>query len=167
MITDEQIAELERLDQAATLGPWDSVGKRQLAYSNNRNETVHAVQTGDRGESVWVRWDIGGQNSELIATARNLLPSLLQSYKALKEENERHIDLAAKFGLEAIKLTDELERTRDLCVVLESHIADLSLARFRHVNVDRFIPELGYPDGIDSEIDVASPFEIHPEGAPQ
>lgn len=68
---------------------------------------------------------------------------------------------------EVVKLEAELERTRDLCVALESHIADSSLARFHHENVDRFIPEPGYPNGIDSEIDVASPFYIHPEGVPQ
>jgi hypothetical protein len=96
LITDEQIAELERLEKEATSGEWTAEG----CDVNLGLTRIACCSEGDE---------------EFIATSHNLLPSLLQSYKVLKEENERLgrvRDIIEAFAADELNVGDTVARIR-------------------------------------------------------
>jgi hypothetical protein len=88
-MTDQEIAELERLEREATSAPWEFMKK----YGNSEEDWIAAPgQVGKYGENLAV---ICGNSSEtitikeadagLIVAVRNALPRLLAERRALVE----------------------------------------------------------------------------------
>jgi len=74
-LTDEEIAELERLERKATAGPWLDTGRY--------------VSGGDGGQIVVNDKHIDSVDQALIAAARNALPKLLAEVRELRARDER------------------------------------------------------------------------------
>ena len=78
-LTLEEIAELEKLEDAATEGPWtkDSGGQRV----DSQEFGVHPIG--------WITTSFNAQNDQaFIAAARNALPALLTEIKRNREAEE-------------------------------------------------------------------------------
>ena len=103
-LTPETIAELKRLEQAATKGPWETP---------NYN-TVFAKQT-----LVCLEYDAEGtkderritQNFQFIAALRNAAPALIAAAEECERLWERVKNLESQLK-QAIDLVQELERGR-------------------------------------------------------
>ena len=85
MITDETLAELERLSAACDPGPWFAVVEGRDAESGDS-----FIQTGPddrRGEDLYVTRDSGPADArclDLLAAARTYLPLLIDELRAAR-----------------------------------------------------------------------------------
>lgn len=152
-ITDEEIAELERLGTDT----W-TVGRG--AY--------HSITVEAPGRRYPVIDGVLSEDADTIVGAHNNLPKLLSSLKALKVENEELRSAVVVIQCDSPQhehecnhedCIEELERVRDLCVALESHIA----------MVAEELLEAGVPHNQGSFRFIPSELEsdIHPGGVPQ
>lgn len=88
-VTEEQLAELERLEREATPGPWSTC---KMMPSDGHDEAVAVLDAdGFRANDVC---DCYGDsrvereaNARVIVAARNALPALVAEVRRLREEN--------------------------------------------------------------------------------
>lgn len=89
MLTDEQIAELERLDREATPGPWDVEG---VSFDEDGNEVL--MPYGLCGPSGATIWSSGSgeythpdmSTARFVASARTAVPALVAEVRRLRVE---------------------------------------------------------------------------------
>jgi type IV pilus biogenesis protein CpaD/CtpE len=97
MMTNEQLDELERLEQAATPGPWVEIGVDD-AFCASRGGILHASEVDNEWEEQhWIVVDEGPapanwvpvDNDGFIAAARNALPELIKDLREARAEVAR------------------------------------------------------------------------------
>ena len=81
-ITEEQLAELERVEREATPGPW-----RHKVYTWNVAEVVRLDHDGD--EINITTW-LGRDDAAFIAASREALPALIQEVRRLRDAVESY-----------------------------------------------------------------------------
>lgn len=96
-MTDEQLDELERLEQAATPRPWVEIGVDD-AFCASRGGILHASEVDNEWEEQhWIVVDEGPapanwvpvDNDGFIAAARNALPELIKDLREARAEVAR------------------------------------------------------------------------------
>ena len=90
-MTEERLAELERLEQAATPGPWDCITQpeRDCLISTEKPDADgrhHSIVFAPHGKG-WdaIEWGIKARNVQCIVAARNALPELLAEIERLRK----------------------------------------------------------------------------------
>jgi hypothetical protein len=100
MITDEELAESERLEQAATPGPWQAGRSDTVSYDSTGDGPYKNVYiNGNRRHPVFgdILPDIVARgetehcvaNAEFIAASRTAVPALIAEIRRLRDVNER------------------------------------------------------------------------------
>ncbi len=86
-LTDDELAELERLEKAATPGPWSEYGRPQPTYAVE----IDLAPADEEGTSTPVlkfcyfgQVDNGFADAEFVVAVRNALPSLLAELRELR-----------------------------------------------------------------------------------
>lgn len=84
-ITDKELDELEWIEKSATGGPWERYGY----IGSGRLDKVRGIHYLERtGRPVFVDVPVGEVDSKLIAAARNALPRLIATIRALRQRAE-------------------------------------------------------------------------------
>lgn len=113
-LTDDEIAALEALEQAATAGPW------RWWMSEEPPFQFCSYATGTATVAIGVQ-AMTIADAELIAEARNLLPRLLSGYREL----ERNLKAAHDFG--------GRQQDRALAAEARAEAAEQKLAELQHL----------------------------------
>lgn len=104
--------ELERLEKAATPGPWQeeagaSENRRIVSASEYYIAMIYRCAVTDD--------DDGGENTALIVAARNALPALIEAARVLRDWEQTLIDL----DYDGSDWLEMLDRTRAALAALE------------------------------------------------
>ena len=92
-MTDLDLDELDRLDAAATAGPWEydgsEIAQHWTCEDENGKQTmldVVGLDENERGCMVWHDLILSNADGELIVAARNALPVLVARVRELESQ---------------------------------------------------------------------------------
>jgi hypothetical protein len=100
-LTPETLAELRRLHETATPGPWYHDENEDFVYTRD--------EFGDADGEIRCDTDCDEADAAFIAATRNALPDLLDEIERLRAENGRLRLAVAKATISAAKALDEVE----------------------------------------------------------
>lgn len=120
-LTPERRAELKRLCEQATPGPWEVTDEScaRCRKENTHEYAIYAIPQGNHDQFI------RKEDADFIAAARTALPSLLEEVERLERERDRHA-----------------EHARSLAAAAESAESALR-AQQQWISVDEKLPEYG------------------------
>lgn len=149
ILTDEQIARIEARLNAATPGPWTIVrygdGDSLVLHSDSDNRVCFMATPGSHGDPAKIAAD-----ARLIARAREDIPALIATVRALKAECETLRELETLRVLENERAARERAKRETTMTKLDAILPDARIAEIEefmkhvgdHPYCKRFVEEL-------------------------
>lgn len=121
-MTEQQLADLERLENAAAAGPWTSYG---MKITTGAMGNAWAMVNGLRSIAVDRSWALHPDDADFVAAARTAVPSLIASHREKDAEIAQLREQVLSHGEETAAIENVVSNQAAEIARLRARVAEL------------------------------------------